>query len=62
MNRYFNAGTGAVLVTTDAGQSWSAQSANSAQVLNGVYFCDRQRGWAVGNAGRIVHTTHSGNQ
>jgi photosystem II stability/assembly factor-like uncharacterized protein len=35
--------------------------ANSTQPLSGVFFLDAQRGWAVGAAGRIVHTSHGGN-
>lgn len=56
-----NAG-GVVLKTLDGGGSWIPQVSSSAQALNDVYFVDALRGWAVGDAGRIVHTSRGGNQ
>ena len=53
-------GTGLVLRTVDGGLVWSPQVSNSAQALNDVYFVDTLRGWAVGAAGRIVHTSKGG--
>jgi len=53
-------GTGLVLRTVDGGLVWSPQVSNSAQQLNDVYFVDTLRGWAVGAAGRVVHTSKGG--
>ncbi len=52
---------GIVLKTANGGATWSAQQSNSAQGLNAVFFVDALRGWAVGDAGRIVHTSKGGN-
>lgn len=57
----WNAG-GAILKTTDGGVTWTPQLSNSTPGLNGVYFVDGLRGWAVGDAGKIVHTSNGGNQ
>ncbi len=53
-------GTGLILKTINGGASWSPQTSNSAQTLNDVWFVDTQRGWAVGDGGRIVHTSQGG--
>ena len=53
-------GTGLILKTINGGASWSPQTSNSAQTLNDVWFVDTQRGWAVGDGGRIVHTSRGG--
>lgn len=53
-------GTGIVLKTQNGGTTWSPQVANSAQRLNDVWFADAERGWAVGDGGRIVHTGRGG--
>ncbi len=53
-------GSGLILKTINGGGSWTAQTANSAQALNDVWFVDTQRGWAVGDGGRIVHTAQGG--
>ena len=53
-------GQGLVLRTVDGGTTWSPQVANTAQQLNDVWFVDTLRGWAVGAAGRIVHTSKGG--
>jgi photosystem II stability/assembly factor-like uncharacterized protein len=54
-------GGGVVLKTLNGGVNWSPQVSNSAQALNDVWFVDGLRGWAVGDGGRIVHTTRGGN-
>jgi len=55
-------GGGVVFQTLDGGNVWTQQPANSGQGLNGVWFADVLRGWAVGDLGRIVHTSNGGNQ
>ena len=50
---------GAILVTHDAGTTWTPQASGTFQGLNGVYFVGL-RGWAVGAQGRIVHTSTGG--
>jgi photosystem II stability/assembly factor-like uncharacterized protein len=42
------------------GVTWTSQPVGSAEALNGVYFADGLRGWAVGAGGRIVHTSTAG--
>src|SRR5439155_26024597 len=40
---------------------WYAQSSSTTNDLNGVFFLpDGRNGWAVGNAGTIVHTSTAG--
>ena len=53
-------GQGLVMRTVDGGALWSSQVSNTAQQLNDVWFVDTLRGWAVGAAGRIVHTSKGG--
>jgi photosystem II stability/assembly factor-like uncharacterized protein len=53
-------GQGLVLKTADGGASWQPQVANSSQALLDVWFVDARRGWAVGAAGRILHTATGG--
>ncbi len=55
-----NNGNGLVLKSTDGGATWSPQVSNSVQALKDVWFVDAMRGWAVGAAGRIVHTSRGG--
>jgi photosystem II stability/assembly factor-like uncharacterized protein len=54
-------GPGLVLKSVDGGSNWAPQVSNSAQQLNDVWFVDGLRGWAVGAAGRIMHTSKGGN-
>ena len=54
-------GTGLVLKTLTGGATWGPQLSNTAQPLNDVWFVDPLRGWAVGVAGRIIHTSKGGN-
>lgn len=53
-------GPGLVLKTDDGATTWTPQVSNSAQTLNAVWFVDELRGWAVGTAGRIIHTSKGG--
>ncbi len=53
-------GNGLVLKSTNGGVTWTPQPANSAQALNDVWFVDAMRGWAVGAAGRVIHTSRGG--
>jgi photosystem II stability/assembly factor-like uncharacterized protein len=57
-----NGGQGAILRTDDAGVTWDAQTSRSNVPLNDVFFVDALRGWAVGDAGTIVHTARGGRQ
>ena len=57
----FDAGLGGIILRTDdGGETWESQSANAAARLNDVFFIDALRGWAVGQAGTIVHTGRGG--
>ena len=40
--------------------SWTAQTSGVTTNLRDVYFTDNQTGWAVGNAGVILHTSDGG--
>lgn len=52
-------GNGAILKTTNLGESWTATYPTTA-VLSGVFFTDEQRGWVVGGTGTLMHTTNGG--
>ena len=52
---------GVIRTTTDGGLNWTAQTNPVNQSLNAVDFVDDANGWAVGNAGTIVHTGDGGN-
>ena len=49
-----------ILRTTDGGASWTLQSTRLDRALYAVYFTDANNGWAVGEAGTILHTTTGG--
>ena len=51
---------GRILVTTDGGTTWNAQTSGSSTELNGVCFTDATHGWAVGAGGAILATTNGG--
>lgn len=55
-----NGGAGAVLRSDDGGANYTVQLANNPFRLNAVHFIDSRRGWAVGQAGTIVHTGSGG--
>jgi photosystem II stability/assembly factor-like uncharacterized protein len=52
--------SGLVLKSEDGGIGWTRQVSNTSRRLNDVYFVDRLRGWAVGDAGVIIHTSLGG--
>jgi len=53
---------GMVLRTDDGGLTWQAQASRTQSRLNDVFFVDALRGWAVGEAGTIIHTARGGRQ
>jgi photosystem II stability/assembly factor-like uncharacterized protein len=55
-------GNGTIERTTDQGQTWVFQSANTppSSVLSDIHFVDNLNGWAVGLNGLILHTTNGG--
>jgi photosystem II stability/assembly factor-like uncharacterized protein len=53
-------GTGVVLRSDNAGLDWTRQVSNTGGKLNDVIFVDALRGWAVGDAGVIIHTALGG--
>jgi len=53
-------GTGIVLRSDDAGLNWTSQNMPVSTTLHAVTFVDAQRGWAVGDGGRILHTASGG--
>jgi photosystem II stability/assembly factor-like uncharacterized protein len=55
----FNA-SGLVLKSEDGGLGWTRQVSNTSRRLKDVHFVDRLRGWAVGDAGAIIHTALGG--
>jgi photosystem II stability/assembly factor-like uncharacterized protein len=50
----------AVLHSPDQGLSWNVFTTGQPLPLNGVYFANAQRGWAVGNFGSILGTADGG--
>ena len=53
---------GTILVTTDAGKTWSQQISNSTgYTLRAVWFTSPTRGIVVGAAGRVLRTVDGGN-
>jgi photosystem II stability/assembly factor-like uncharacterized protein len=53
-------GGGAVVKTTDGGNTWVLQSSGMVPVLKSVYFKDNNNGYAVGDAGTALRTTDGG--
>jgi photosystem II stability/assembly factor-like uncharacterized protein len=49
-----------ILRTTDGGATWKRQVTGPGRALFGVFFTDANTGWAVGDAGVILHTTTGG--
>jgi photosystem II stability/assembly factor-like uncharacterized protein len=50
---------GVVLFSSDGGANWSIQS-EYPYSLNNVYFINFSTGWAVGDSGKVLHTTNGG--
>lgn len=51
---------GHVLLSTDGGESWRQISVSTRATLTGVYFHDRDHGWAVGHDAVILRTDDGG--
>jgi photosystem II stability/assembly factor-like uncharacterized protein len=53
---------GTILKSSDRGERWSRQAVNGnpANVLQDIFFFDKNEGWAVGHGGMILHTTNGG--
>jgi photosystem II stability/assembly factor-like uncharacterized protein len=50
----------AVLHSPDRGQTWDVRATGQPLPLNGVFFVDGRRGWAVGELGSILATVDGG--
>ena len=53
-------GRGHILTSTDNGNSWQQSEVPSRGALTGVYFHDRDLGWAVGHDSAILRTSDGG--
>ena len=53
-------GGGAIVKTTDGGNTWVPQSSGVPSALNSVYFKDADTGYAVGDFGAAIRTTDGG--
>jgi photosystem II stability/assembly factor-like uncharacterized protein len=51
---------GHILISTDGGESWQQQQSPTRTALTGVFFHDRQHGWAVGHDSAILRTADGG--
>ena len=51
---------GHVLISDDSGASWKQVVVPTRSTLTGVFFLDRERGWAVGHDAVILRTTDGG--
>ena len=51
---------GAIIATSDGGETWQAQDSGFELTIRSVDFVDAQTGWAVGHLGLILHTTDGG--
>ena len=51
---------GHILVSGDEGETWQQADVPTRSALTGVYFHDRERGWAVGHDAVILRTTDGG--
>ncbi len=51
---------GHILISTDGGATWQQQKVPTRALLTGVYFHDRDLGWAVGHDSAILRTTDGG--
>jgi len=49
-----------ILHSPDGGKSWEVQNTGQPLPLNGVFFIDDKRGWAVGEFGTILNTSDGG--
>jgi photosystem II stability/assembly factor-like uncharacterized protein len=60
MNGWAVGAAGRIIMTSNAGTSWTTQVSNTGVALNGVWFTSATEGWAVGAGGTVVHTTDAG--
>ena len=51
---------GHILISTDGGETWQQQQVPTRTALAGVYFHDRNLGWAVGHDSAILRTVDGG--
>jgi photosystem II stability/assembly factor-like uncharacterized protein len=51
---------GHILISTDGGETWQQQEVPTRAMLTGVYFHDRNLGWAVGHDSVILRTSDGG--
>ena len=51
---------GHILISADGGESWQQEASPTRTMLTGVYFHDRNLGWAVGHDSAILRTTDGG--
>ena len=51
---------GAMVMTADAGATWTPVTSGTASHLSAVWFTSGSAGWAVGNAGTVLKTTDGG--
>ena len=51
---------GAIVHTTDAGQTWETRDSGTKAPLFGVDFADARHGWVVGRSSIILHTADGG--
>jgi photosystem II stability/assembly factor-like uncharacterized protein len=51
---------GHILISTDGGETWQQQQVPTRTALTGVFFYDRDHGWAVGHDSAILRTTDGG--
>ncbi len=51
---------GHILISTDGGEGWQQQQVPTRTMLTGVFFHDRNLGWAVGHDSAILRTTDGG--
>ncbi len=51
---------GHILISGDEGETWQQTDVPTRSALTGVYFHDRERGWAVGHDAVILRTTDGG--
>jgi photosystem II stability/assembly factor-like uncharacterized protein len=52
--------TGTMLHSTDFGRTWEIQKTGTTMALQGIFFADVNRGWAVGWSGTILRTLDGG--
>jgi photosystem II stability/assembly factor-like uncharacterized protein len=52
---------GAILKTTDAGNSWKALNGGTTSRLNSVYFTNESNGYAIAGGGDVLKTLNGGN-